>query len=192
METARANVAELVEAGVDFLKIYEMVSPEVFEALVAEAEAHGLPMDGHVPLSLRARDVGPRVQSLEHLRNIEMDCVADAGARLTERRERLSNPDGAPGSTLRSSLHSLQRLSAVAAYDETECDAVIAAMSGTIQVPTLRLNSLSLRPPSSGKIGVPCSICFRRRSPNSGVRREPRVAELVLAWTRHSPRGACS
>lgn len=147
VETARANVARLAEAGVDFLKIYEMVSPEVFEALVEEAQARGLPMDGHVPLSLRARDVGPRVQSLEHLRNIELDCAVGPEALLEERRRRLENPDGLPGARLRGSLHSLQRLPSVAAYDEAGCDEVIAAMSGTIQVPTLRLNALGLRPP---------------------------------------------
>ena len=76
VETARANVARLAGAGVDFLKIYEMVSPEVFAAIVEEARARGLPMDGHVPLSMRARDVGPHVQSLEHLRNLELDCAA--------------------------------------------------------------------------------------------------------------------
>ncbi len=146
-ETARANVARLAEAGVDFLKIYEMVSPEVFAALVAEAEARGLPMDGHVPLSMRARDVGPRVQSLEHLRNIELDCAADPEALLAERRRRLANPRGIPGASLRSQLHDLQRLPAVAAYDAANCAAVLRAMSGTIQVPTLRLNALGLAPP---------------------------------------------
>ncbi len=146
-ETARANVAMLADAGVDFLKIYEMVSPEVFEVLVAEAEARGLPMDGHVPLSLRAREVGPRMQSLEHLRNIELDCVANPEALLAERRDRLANTDGLPGARLRSSLHALQRLPSVASYDEASCDAVIAAMANTIQVPTLRLNALGLQPP---------------------------------------------
>ena len=146
-EAARANVARLADAGVDFLKIYEMVSPEVFEALVAEARARGLPMDGHVPLSMRARGVGPRVQSLEHLRNIELDCASDPEALLAERRQHLQNPDGVPGAQLRSSLHALQRLTAVAAYDEGECDTVISALSATIQVPTLRLNALVLQPP---------------------------------------------
>lgn len=147
VETARANVARLADAGVDFLKIYEMVTPEVFEAIVEEAEARGLPMDGHVPLSMRARDVGPRVQSLEHLRNIEMDCVADPEALLAERRRRLDNPEGMPGGDLRSSLHSLQRLPAVDGYDEASCAEVIEAMSNTIQVPTLRLNALGVQPP---------------------------------------------
>lgn len=146
-ETARANVARLAEAGVDFLKIYEMVTPEVFEVLVEEANARGLPMDGHVPLSMRARDVGPRVQSLEHLRNIEMDCVADGEAWMQERRARLSNPDGMSGGDLRSSLHGLQRAAAVEAYDEASCAEVTTAMLGTIQVPTLRLNALGVMPP---------------------------------------------
>ncbi|MDX1393996.1 MAG: amidohydrolase family protein [Gemmatimonadota bacterium] len=147
VETARANVARLAEAGVDFLKIYEMVSPEVFAALVEEARARGLPMDGHVPLSMRASEVGPHVQSLEHLRNIELDCAAAPEALLAERQRLLENPDGVAGASLRSELHGLQRNAAVGAYDEQNCAAVLEAMSTTIQVPTLRLNALGLRPP---------------------------------------------
>ncbi|MDH3733684.1 MAG: amidohydrolase family protein [Gemmatimonadota bacterium] len=148
-ETARANVAMLAEAGVDFLKIYEMVSPEVFEVLVEEARSRGLPMDGHVPLSMRAQDVGPHVQSLEHLRNIELDCATAPEALLAERQRLLANPEGVPGANLRSQLHNLQRLPAVAAYDEQNCAAVLESMASTIQVPTLRLNALGLQPPFS-------------------------------------------
>ena len=146
-ETARANVARLDEAGVDFLKIYEMVSPEVFAVLVEEAQARGLPMDGHVPLSMQARDVGPLVQSLEHLRNIEMDCTSDSESLLAERRSILANPEGIPGADLRARLHNLQRLSSVAAYDEAGCAEVLASLISTIQVPTLRLNSMALQSP---------------------------------------------
>jgi imidazolonepropionase-like amidohydrolase len=146
-DAVRANMARLEAAGVDFVKIYEMVSPEIFEVLVEEAEARGLPMDGHVPLSMRARDVGPRVQSLEHLRNIEMDCVVDAEARVAERRAQLADPGDADGGTMRSRLHRAYRIPSIEAYDEAECDVVLAAMANTIQVPTLRLNALSLRPP---------------------------------------------
>jgi cytosine/adenosine deaminase-related metal-dependent hydrolase len=147
VETARANAARLAEAGVDFFKIYEMVSPEVFAALVEEARARGLPLDGHVPLSMRAREVGPHMQSLEHLRNLEMDCAAGTETLLEERRRLLANPDGEPGGALRAGLHGLQRLTAVAAYDERECAEVVASMRSTIQVPTLRLNAQSLRQP---------------------------------------------
>ncbi len=147
VETARANVARLANAGVDFLKIYEMVTPEVFSAIVEEAQARGLPMDGHVPLSMQARNVGPLMQSLEHLRNIEMDCTADPLALVAERRRILTNPDGMPGANLRSQLHNLQRLPALAAYDEATCAEVLLSLTSTIQVPTLRLNALSLQPP---------------------------------------------
>ena len=145
--TARANMARLAEAGVDFVKIYEMVSPEVFEVLVEEARARGLPMDGHVPLSMQARNVGPHVQSLEHLRNIEMDCTANPEAAVAERRGLLTNPGGVAGGALRSQLHGQYRIPSVVAYDEASCREVLASMTSTIQVPTLRLNALSLQPP---------------------------------------------
>jgi len=146
-ETARANMARLAEAGVDFVKIYEMVTPEVFKVLVEEAEARGLPMDGHVPLSMQARDVGPHVQSLEHLRNIEMDCTANPSSLVADRRQLLTNPEGMAGGALRSQLHSQYRIPSVKAYDEAECGEVLASMMSTIQVPTLRLNAMALQPP---------------------------------------------
>lgn len=145
-EDAREVVQELYDQGVSFIKIYEMVSPEVFAALVDAAEELNLPIDSHVPLSMRARIAGPDVDSIEHLRNIEMDCAANSGDLHGIRLARLANPEGLPGADLRSSLHSLQRLPAIAAYDEAECDQTIAAMSDTVMVPTLRLNSFSLLP----------------------------------------------
>ena len=146
VETARANMAALADAGVDFLKIYEMVTPEVFAALVEEARSRGLPIDGHVPLAMRARDVGPHVQSLEHLRNLEMDCTSDGAALAAERRAVLANPEGIPGGALRSRLHGMHRIPSVQGYDEAQCREVFASMMNTIQVPTLRLNALSLQP----------------------------------------------
>lgn len=146
-ETARANVARLAEAGADFIKIYELVSPDVFDALVAAGEAHGLPIAAHVPLSMRARSVAPRVRSMEHLRNVELDCAADPEGLLDARRAELATAGDEAGADLRASLHALQRLPAIAAYDAVECEQVMAAMTSTIQVPTLRLNAFALRPP---------------------------------------------
>ena len=143
-EDARAMIAELDAQGVDFVKIYEMVSPDVFEAMVGAANASGLPIDSHVPLSMRASTAGPSVDSIEHLRNIELDCASNAPALHETRLERLKNPDGLSGYALRSSLHSLQRLPAIADYDEARCDRTLAALRSTMQVPTLRLGGLSL------------------------------------------------
>lgn len=146
-ETARANVQRLADAGVDFIKIYELVSPEVFDALVEAARQHGLPIDGHVPLSMLARDVGPHVQSLEHLRNLEMGCATEAEAMLAERREILSAHDDPAGAALRSRLHELHRLPAIADEDPERCAELAAALQETIQVPTLRLNALGIVSP---------------------------------------------
>jgi len=146
-DDARKTIADLKSQGVDFIKIYEMVSPAVFDAMVETAQQLGLPIDSHVPLSLRAGTAGPSVDSIEHLRNIEMDCAANAPELHETRLELLRNPDGLSGADLRSSLHSLQRQSAIAAYDEARCDRVLDALTSTTQVPTLRLAALNLAPP---------------------------------------------
>ncbi|UCC25373.1 MAG: amidohydrolase family protein [Gemmatimonadales bacterium] len=148
-EAARAQVAALSDAGVDFIKVYEMVSPQVFDALVTAGRERDLPIAAHVPLSMRASQVAPRVNSLEHLRNVETDCTADAQTLLERRREILNDNGEASGADLRSRLHRLQRLRAVNTYDPARCREVLAAMDGTIQVPTLRLNALRLQPPFS-------------------------------------------
>ena len=143
-EAARANIAEIHAAGASFLKIYEMVSPEVFAAIVDEARARNLPIDGHVPLSMRARDVAPKVQSLEHLRNYEMDCVSDPETWLAARQQELANPANEPGNVLRSRLHTLQRLPAITGEDPSVCAETTEALKATITVPTLRMNSMDL------------------------------------------------
>ena len=144
---ARANIAELHAAGASFLKIYEMVTPEVFAAIVDEARERNLPIDGHVPLSMRARDVASQVQSLEHLRNYEMDCVSDPEVWLAARQAELANVDNEPGNVLRTRLHSLQRLTAIANEDPEVCADTTEALKATITVPTLRMNSMDVHEP---------------------------------------------
>jgi len=146
-EQARETVRALKEQGVDFIKIYEMVGPEGFQALVETANELDLPIDSHVPLSMRASTAGPSVDSIEHLRNLEMDCASNTPALHEERIERLKNPDNLSGADLRSSLHSLQRLPAIANYDEERCDQTLKALESTMQVPTLRLLAMGLVPP---------------------------------------------
>ena len=140
-EAARANIAEIHAARASFLKIYEMVSPEVFAAIVDEARTRNLPIDGHVSLSMRARDVAPKVQSLEHLRNYEMDCVSNPELWLSARQAELANAADEPGNVLRSRLHKLQRLTAITNEDPVVCAETTEALKATITVPTLRMNS---------------------------------------------------
>ncbi len=146
-DDARATIADLKSQGVDFIKVYELVSADVFAAMVAAANELELPIDSHVPLSMRASIAGPSVDSIEHLRNIELDCASNAPELHETRLAALQNPEGLSGYELRSSLHSLQRILAVSNYDEARCDQTIAALKSTTQVPTLRLNGISIMPP---------------------------------------------
>ncbi len=146
-DDARQTIRDMKEQGVDFIKIYEMVRPDTFESMVETARELGLPIDSHVPLSMRAGTAGPPVDSIEHLRNIELDCASNAPELHETRLELLKNPDGLSGYELRSSLHSLQRLPAIANYDQERCDEVLESLTSTIQVPTLRLGALNLDPP---------------------------------------------
>ena len=145
--SARANVRALKEAGADFIKIYELVTPDVFEALVAEARRLELPIAAHVPLMLRAREAGPLVDSMEHLRNIELDCSTNAEALLAERSRQISNPGDTPGYGLRSDIHATQRPKALATYNYQTCRETIESLRNTLQVPTLRLNTTALYQP---------------------------------------------
>lgn len=146
VEAADQRVGDLKAGGVDFIKIYEMVSPEVFNALVAAAARHELPIASHVPLSLLASDAGPRVGSMEHIRNVELDCASSYADLLAERRALLATADTDSGFELRSALHSAQRKRAVADFDARRCDYVLSTLESTVQVPTARLNALTRFP----------------------------------------------
>jgi len=142
-DTARAYVSTLTAAGADFIKIYELVDPGVYEVLAATARDAGLPIASHVPLLMTADSAGPLADSMEHLRNLELACAADWQDLLEIRRQTISSFVEGRGYDLRRTLHELQRLPAIAAYDETRCDAVLKALTDTIQVPTLRLNTVA-------------------------------------------------
>lgn len=146
-ETARAYVAELKAAGATLIKIYELVSPEVFEVLAAEARAAGMPIASHVPLMMTADQAGPLADSMEHLRNIELACAGNWAELLRERQNIIGEFIEGRGYDLRRSLHSLQRVPAIEAYDEARCDQVLGTLQDTIQVPTLRLNTVAIELP---------------------------------------------
>ncbi len=146
--TARENVAALASAGVDFIKLYELISPDVFAALVQAARQRNLPIAAHVPLSMTADVAGPQVDSLEHLRNIELACSDRAQELYAARQRALAQPEPISGHALRSQLHAQQRPLAMDAMTlaSERCRRVIASLGQTIQVPTLRLNTLFTYP----------------------------------------------
>ena len=144
---ADAVVAALQQAGADFIKIYELVHPETFKALATAARQRDMPIASHVPLMMTADSAGPLADSMEHLRNIEIACASNWQELLTKRIDRIKNFTEGLGHTLRAGLHSDQRVPAIRAYDEDRCNQVLDALTSTIQVPTLRLNTVAhLRP----------------------------------------------
>ncbi|MBL4680627.1 MAG: amidohydrolase family protein [Pseudomonadales bacterium] len=146
IQAARDNVIMLKKVGADFIKIYELVSPEVFAAMVDEANKQHMPIASHVPLSMTASSAGPEVGSMEHLRNVELDCANNSDELLRIRNETLNNYQPGSGYALRASLHKLQRIPAVLDLDEAQCSKVLTNLMHTIQVPTLRLNAFTLMP----------------------------------------------
>lgn len=66
-DEARAAVQRLKREGADFVKVYSNLTPENYDAIIAEAGRLGLPVDGHVPRAIspeRASRSGQRI--LEH------------------------------------------------------------------------------------------------------------------------------
>jgi len=169
-EAAREKVRWLHSRGADFIKIYELVSPAVFDALVDEAIALEMPIASHVPLSLTADVAGPRTGSMEHLRHIELACASDWRALLAARRVRMQDFHEGRGYELRRELHSAQRLPAIAAYDADRCREVLASLVETMQVPTLRLNAFNRSRPDRvpewqaalGELPAPVQTRWRR------------------------------
>lgn len=132
----------LVDAGVDLIKAYELLAPEVFAAVVRRAGERGLPVTGHAPLTMGAGEAASAgMNSMEHMRNLELACSSEAETLLQERRSTIAGRAGEPGAAVRSAIHSAQRPRAVATQDERRCDDLVAqlARAGTWQVPTLTI-----------------------------------------------------
>lgn len=132
--------------GVDFLKSYEMLTPEQFIAVMAKAKEKGLKVTGHIPLSMdvtSASNAG--LNSMEHLRNVEMSMAANAEQLLIDRQNMLAEGKTLQGGDLRSNIHSAQRLPAVDNADPDNIAKVldVLAKNETIQIPTLALGTVA-------------------------------------------------
>ncbi|MEL6924351.1 MAG: hypothetical protein AAFO94_09915, partial [Bacteroidota bacterium] len=134
----------LKEHKVDFLKAYEMLTPEQFTAVAQKAKANGVKVTGHIPLSMdviSAADAG--LNSVEHLRNLELSCAANSEVLLSARRRLLEEGKEDQGGVLRSRIHTAQRMEAIRNQDPDKTAAVLAALADndTWQIPTLALMS---------------------------------------------------
>lgn len=109
-----AETEKLVAKGVDFLKAYEMLSPEQFEAIAAIAAREKLRLAGHVPLSMEiTHAISLGLNSLEHIKNLELEAVKNSDSMLLVRRNMLQNKSLLSGRQLRANIHRAQKQFAV-------------------------------------------------------------------------------
>tara|TARA_B100001057_G_scaffold926_1_gene898 strand:- start:29397 stop:30833 length:1437 start_codon:yes stop_codon:yes gene_type:complete len=142
VEETEKMVLNLIKNGVDFLKAYEMLTPEQFESVIRIAKENNLKVSGHIPLSMdvvSASNLG--INSIEHFRNIEMSSTSKTQELLYERRNILKNKNRILGSTLRTNIHNSQRISSIKNIDSTELDKVLNVLleNNTWQIPTISM-----------------------------------------------------
>jgi len=141
-DAIKANLEFLYSFGIDFFKAYEMLSPEQFLLVTSYAKEKNMKVTGHVPLSMdvsSAIDAG--LNSMEHLRNLELSISTDSDELFNQRNEILCCSDILKGSVLRSNIHNLQRMPAVSTIDTNRMKLVFSklAENEVSQIPTLNL-----------------------------------------------------
>ena len=137
------GIYRLDSIGVDLLKAYEMLTPEQFREVTRLGKELGLKVTGHVPLSMdviSASNAG--LNSMEHLRNLELSSASNSDELLEERLQMLLEGKDDEGGDLRARIHSAQREVAILNYDDQKNDEVlrVLAQNETWQIPTLALN----------------------------------------------------
>lgn len=150
VEEAEELVNQFANAKVDLIKAYEMLTPEAFRSVVKQAHSRGLKVTGHVPLSMDVVEASQAgMNSMEHMRNLEMACAGDWKMLLTQRKTLLQDGADTEGGTLRSNIHSAQRTHAVGNQSTARRNYVLSelAKNETWQIPTLSIMTTSaLRP----------------------------------------------
>lgn len=80
-EAGRAAVREQAAAGYDYIKVYSLLSREVYDAILDEAHTLGIPVVGHVPDDVRASHALASGQSsLEHFYGYFWELESDSSA----------------------------------------------------------------------------------------------------------------
>ncbi|WP_298477858.1 amidohydrolase family protein [uncultured Maribacter sp.] len=148
IEAITKQIDFLESQKVDFLKAYEMLSPQQFHHILKIANEKGLKVTGHIPLSMdviSASNAG--LHSIEHMRNLDLSCASNSDELLQERRKMLANNANISGGRLRSKIHKMQQEKAIDNYDETKADSILSVLkrNDTWQIPTLALNTFYTR-----------------------------------------------
>ena len=144
VEEALKMVDYLDSLEVDLVKAYEMLTPEQFTAIVDHAQKKGLKVTGHIPLSMDAITAAQTgINSMEHLRNLEMTMANNFQTLLDQRKQLLKEGAQDQGGILRSRIHNAQRYQAAVDGDTQQTQKVLQALAENKvwQVPTLILGA---------------------------------------------------
>lgn len=77
IEAAEKAVSAQKQAGYDFLKVHEGLTPEVYEAIARKAKELGMPFSGHVTFSVGLkRALSAQQNTIEHLDNYLQSAVS--------------------------------------------------------------------------------------------------------------------
>ena len=94
---ARQTVRRFKEAGADFIKVYNLLSRDVYLAIIDEAKKQKLPVAGHVPFELSASEVSERGQkSIEHLNDIFVSASPEEKELRNQMKEKAANGVATP------------------------------------------------------------------------------------------------
>jgi hypothetical protein len=79
-ETADVSPAldSLIQEGSDFVKVYNKLSPEIYQEIIRQARMRGLEVAGHIPMQVKALDASQAGhRSIEHLLGLFELCTDD-------------------------------------------------------------------------------------------------------------------
>ncbi|HZK61886.1 MAG TPA: hypothetical protein VFC41_07390, partial [Anaerovoracaceae bacterium] len=140
VEQARFIIDSLIKAGVDQIKVYDLLPPEICFEVLSVAKSKGLKVSAHVLLAMDVIEVSNAgLASMEHMYNLEMSCSSDWDSLLKARQRMIAEGAKKSGRELREEIYRSQRLHAFKTQDKNRREAVLKtlAVNNTWQVPTL-------------------------------------------------------
>ncbi|MBM2576331.1 amidohydrolase family protein [Jannaschia sp. Os4] len=124
---ARAAVDRIAAEGWTAVKAYSMLAPATYRALAEAADAHDLPLVGHVPETVTIRDALAAGQAgVAHWGRVTRGCATAEAATVADARAALASDDPMPAL-----LAAMARQDAPvrATWDAARCRALLADMA---------------------------------------------------------------
>lgn len=147
-EEAKAAVRAAKNSGADFVKIWSLLEPELFEAISIEAHRRGLPLSGHLPDRVPVLDgIRAGMTTMEHLHGIPLDV----SSRRDEHRALINSTPVDPANPAASYFFARQlEMEALKAYAPRRAERLFSALrrSRTVLTPTMTVQRFFTFPPS--------------------------------------------